>query len=388
VTHAPTEIYLDNAATTKPHPAVVEAVTRALVADYGNPSSLHGKGVAAERLVTEARAAVARTLGVDPDDLLFTSGGTEANNLALHGALARARGRHLVTTAVEHSSVGVPLRELAAQGWVLTELPVDREGRVSAADVARALRPETALISVMAVNNELGTILPIEEIGRIIRQHNASGARTLFHVDAVQGWGKIPLRPLAWGVDLMSLSAHKIHGPKGVGVLYVRRGLPLAPRQGGGEQERGLRPGTENVPGIAGLGAAAAQLAAEGDSASPPVHALSDRLRTAIEDMSDARVNTPRNHAVPHILSATFRGVRGEMLLHRLAQDGVFVSTGSACHSHDGTASHVLLAIGVADAEARSTIRFSLSHFTTESEIDATIRVLGTAVHELRALVR
>ncbi len=381
------EIYLDNAATTKPHPDVVDAVTRALVADYGNPSSLHGKGVSAERLLTSAREAVARTLGVNLETIVFTSGGTEANNLAIHGVLAHARGRHLVTTAVEHSSVRTPLQMLAEQGWSVTELPVERSGRVSSSELQKALRPDTALASVMAVNNELGTIQPIDEIGRIVRQHSAGGGRAVFHVDAVQAWGKIPLHPAAWGVDLMSLSAHKIHGPKGVGVLYVRHGMQVTPRQVGGEQERGLRPGTENVPGIAGLGAAA-QLLGAGTEANARVSQLSDRLRSGIESISDARVNTDRTASVPHILSATFRGVRGEMLLHRLAQDGVLVSTGSACHSHSVTPSHVLLAIGLSDADAKSTVRFSFSRFTTEPEIDTTIRVLGTAVSELRALVR
>jgi len=387
VTHAPTEIYLDNAATTKPHPAVVEAVTRALVTDYGNPSSLHGKGVAAERLLTSARDAVARTLGVDLEAIVFTSGGTEANNLAIHGTLAHTRGRHVVTTTVEHSSVGTPLQTLAERGWSVTALPVDRSGRVSLSELETALRPDTALVSVMAVNNELGTIQPIDDVGRVVRQHNANGGRAVFHVDAVQAWGKIPLHPVAWGVDLMSLSAHKIHGPKGVGVLYVRRGVQLAPRQVGGEQEGGVRPGTENAPGIAGLGAAA-QLLSAGAEANLKVRELSDRLRSGIESLSDARINSDRNASVPHILSATFRGVRGEMLLHRLSQDGVLVSTGSACHSQSVTPSHVLLAIGLSDTDAKSTIRFSLSRFTTASEIDTTIRVLGTAVSELRALVR
>ncbi len=387
MTHAPTEIYLDNAATTKPHPAVVEAVTRALVTDYGNPSSLHGKGVAAERLLTSARDAVARTLGVDLEAIVFTSGGTEANNLAIHGTLAHTRGRHVVTTTVEHSSVGTPLQTLAERGWSVTALPVDRSGRVSLSELETALRPDTAVVSVMAVNNELGTIQPIDDIGRVVRQHNANGGRAVFHVDAVQAWGKIPLHPVAWGVDLMSLSAHKIHGPKGVGVLYVRRGVQLAPRQVGGEQEGGVRPGTENAPGIAGLGAAA-QLLSAGAEANLKVRELSDRLRSGIESLSDARINTDRNASVPHILSATFRGVRGEMLLHRLSQDGVLVSTGSACHSQSVTPSHVLLAIGLSDTGAKSTIRFSLSRFTTASEIDTTVRVLGTAVSELRALVR
>jgi cysteine desulfurase len=386
---APTrEIYLDNAATTKPHPAVVEAVRLSLTADYGNPSSLHGKGVGAEHLVTAARTAVAQTLGVAPEDVVFTSGGTEANALAIFGVARLARGRHLISTAVEHSSVRVPLQRLAAEGFELTELPVDGDGRVTAAQVERALRPETVLVSVMAVNNELGTLQPIEEIGRIARRHRAAGGRALFHVDAVQGWGKIVLRPAAWGVDLMSVSGHKVHGPKGVGALFVRRGVQLAPMLGGGEQERSLRPGTENVPGIAGMGAAARLLAADLDETVGRVRALSQSLRTQIEAIPDTQVNTPLDGAVPHILNATFRGVRGETLLHRLEQDGVFVSTGSACHSRNPTPSHVLLAIGLPADAAQSTIRFILSRFTTAAEIEAAAGALGRAVRELRSLVR
>lgn len=381
------EIYLDNAATTPPHQTVVEAVVRALATDYGNPSSLHQKGLAAERVVTAARDTVARTLSVDPAEILFTSGGTEANTLAIQGAARLTQRRHLLTTAVEHSSVLVPLRRLADEGFALTELPVGRDGRVTAAQVEQALRPDTALVSVMAVNNELGSVQPIEEIARIVRRHRASGGRALLHVDAVQGWGKILLRPSSWGVDLMTLSGHKVHGPKGVGVLYVRRGVQLAPLLGGGEQERSIRPGTENVPGIAGIGAAARVLMAEFDASLGSVRAQSARLRTHIEAIPDAQINTPPD-AVPHILSATFRGVRGETLLHRLEQEGIFVSTGSACHSHNPTPSHVLLAIGLSPEEARSTIRFGLSRLTTPEEVEVAADVLRRAVTELRALVR
>lgn len=382
------EIYLDNAATTKPHPAVVDSVLHALTADYGNPSSLHGKGVAAERLIAGAREALARTLGVEPEDILFTSGGTEANSLAIRGIAGLAAGRHLITTAVEHSSVRVPLQRLAKDGFVLTELPVGRDGRVSAVQAEQALRPDTVLVSVMAVNNELGTVQPIEEIGRIIRRHRSGGSSALFHVDAVQGWGKVPLRPAIWGVDLMSLSGHKVHGPKGVGALYVRRGVRLAPQLGGGEQERSLRPGTENVPGIAGLGAAARLLATDFEETAARMRALRDHLCEQIATIPDTRINTPRDGIAPHIVNVTFEGVRGETLLHRLEQDGVFVSTGSACHSHNPTPSHVLLAIGLSAADAQATLRFSLSRFTTAGEVDAAVAALQRAVAELRALVR
>lgn len=388
LTMAGLEIYLDNAATTRPHPAVVEAVTQALTSEFGNPSSLHGRGVAAERLVTATREAVARSIGVAAEEVVFTSGGTEANNLAIAGAVRAGGGRHLVVNAIEHSSVLTPVRRLAEQGFAVTELPVDAEGRVDPQRVAAALRPETALVSIMAVNNEIGTTQPIEGIGRMIRAHNARGGHALFHVDAVQAWGKIRLRPTAMGVDLMSFSGHKVHGPKGVGALYIRKGVRLAPMLSGGDQERGIRPGTENVPGIAGLGAAAGLLQADLESVSARMAALRDRLRESLAAIPDVRFNTPRTGVAPHILNVSLAGVRGETLLHRLEQDGIYVSTGSACHSHDPKPSHVLLAIGLRPEQARSSVRFSLSRDTTPEEIDVSAAAVRTAVSELRALVR
>ncbi|HEY6101921.1 MAG TPA: cysteine desulfurase family protein, partial [bacterium] len=276
------EIYLDNAATTAPDPAVVSAMTRALTEEYGNPSSLHGKGLRAERLVTAARGLVAQTLAVGPEEIIFTSGGTESNALAIRGVVARARGRHIITSAIEHSSVLTPLRRLAAEGYEVTELPVDRNGRVAVDHVVAAMRPDTVLVSIMAVNNEIGTIEPLREIGAALRRRSSDGRPIAFHVDAVQAWGKIPLRPREWSVDLMSLSGHKVHGPKGCGVLYVRRGVDLMPLLGGGEQERGLRPGTENVPGIVGLGEAARLILESGEAAAAQMAALRDRLRSGL----------------------------------------------------------------------------------------------------------
>lgn len=382
------EIYLDNAATTRPHPAVIAAMTRALGEEFGNPSSLHRLGLAAERLVSAAREAVARTLAVAPEEIIFTSGGTEANSLAIRGVASRAPGRHIITTAVEHSSVLTPIRALAAQGYEVTELPVDAWGRVSAAQVDAALRPQTILVSVMAVNNELGTTQPVEEMARVIRARASSGRPLAFHVDAVQAWGKVPLRPAAWGIDLLTISAHKVHGPKGAGALYVRRGVQLTPLLGGGDQERGLRPGTENVPGIAGLGAAAQVWSADLAEVAPRMAALRDELREALRGMADVRINSPLDGAAPHILNASFPGVRGEMLLHRLEQDGIFTSTGSACHARDPQPSHVLLAIGLPAEVAMSSLRFSLSRFTTVEEIRATSASVAAAVAELRTLVR
>jgi len=381
------DIYLDNAATTRPCPSVVEAVMRVLTEAYGNPSSLHGRGVAAERLVTDAREAVAASLGVAVAEIIFTSGGTEANNLALGGAVRHARGRHVVISAVEHSSVRSPARALAAEGFEVTELSVDAEGRVSAERLAAALRPETAVVSVMAVNNEIGTIQPLDDLARAVRGHRATGAATLLHVDAVQAWGKIPLRPARIGIDLLSISGHKVHGPKGIGALYVRRGVRLAPLVRGGDQEQALRPGTENVPGIAGMGEAARLLASDG-AAAAQMAVLVRRLRDRLAQIPDVIINTPAAGAAPHILNVAFPGIRGETLLHRLEMDGIYVSTGSACHSHQPTPSHVLLAIGRSPEEAVSSLRFSVGRFTTAGEIDAASAAVETAAAELRALAR
>ncbi len=382
------EIYLDNAATTQPHPAVVEAMTHALTDTFGNPSSLHRKGLDAERLVSRARDAVAATLEVSPQEIVFTSGGTESNALAIYGTARQARGGHIVTTAIEHASVLTPIRRLGDEGYDVTVLPVNGEGRLEPGHIAQALRADTLLVSVMAVNNELGTVQPIEAIGRLLAAHRVRNRRLVFHVDAVQAWGKIPLRPAAWGVDLVSLSAHKVHGPKGAGALYVRRGLRPVPLLGGGEQEGGLRPGTENVPGIVGLGAAAAVFSADFADTTQRMTLLRDQLRAQLSRIPDIRINTPAEGTAPHILNASFPGVRGETLLHRLEMDGVFTSTGSACHAHDPTPSHVLLAIGLSPELATSALRFSLSRFTTPEEIDAVAGTVARAVEELRALVR
>ena len=382
------EIYLDNAATTAPDSAAVAAVTRALTEEYGNPSSLHRRGLGAERMVTAARALVAQTLDVSAEEIIFTSGGTESNALALRGIAGRTRGRHIVTAATEHSSVLTPLRRLAADGYELTVLPVDREGRLGADRVAAALRPDTILVSIMAVNNEIGTIQPVGEIGALLRRRAVEGRPIAFHVDAVQAWGKLRLRPREWSVDLMSLSGHKIHGPKGSGALYVRRGLQIVPLLAGGDQERGLRPGTENVPGIAGLGEAARLILEAGDAASAQMGALRDRLRAGLADIADITINTPAAGASPHILNASFAGVRGETLLHRLEMDGIYASTGSACHAHDPAPSHVLLAIGLDPQQAMSSLRFSLSRRTTAEEIDTAAAAVRRSVAELRTLVR
>jgi len=381
------EIYLDNAATTRPDPAVVAAMTSALTEGYGNPSSIHGKGVEAERRVAEARAQVAALLGVPPAAVLFTSGGTEANNLAIKGAARayRNRGRHLIGTAVEHSSVLEALRTLEAEGFALTVLPVDRGGRIDPDEVRRALRPDTLLVSVMAVNNEVGTVQPVAEIARIVRDARGGARLPLFHVDAVQALGRVPIS--AAEIDLLTVSAHKVHGPKGAGALVVREGVRLEPLLHGGEQQRGVRPGTENVPGIVGFGQAAARLREEGPAAAAHLQRLRARLVERLGDIAGLAINTPAEGAAPHILNVRLAGVRGETLVHRLEMEGIYVSTGSACHSRDPRPSHVLVAMGLSREEALSSIRISLARTTTLEEIEAAADALARAVADLRVLV-
>jgi len=382
------EIYLDNAATTRPDAEVVAAMVEALTAGYGNPSSLHGRGLDAERRVAAARAEVANALGVPPAWVLFTSGGTEANNLAIQGVAGSygSRGRHLIATAVEHSSVLATLRALEARGWSATLLPVDRAGRVDPEEVRRALRPDTVLVSVMAVNNEVGTVQPLAAIARILRDARAGGRLPLLHVDAVQAFGRVPV-PAA-DLDLLTVSAHKVHGPKGIGALVVREGVRLQPILHGGEQQHGVRPGTENVPGIVGFGRAAALLRADGPAQAERLHRLRSRLLQRAILIDGIAVNgSLGDSAAPHILNLRVAGVRGEILVHRLEEERIYVSTGSACHSRDPQPSHVLLAMGLGREEALSSIRLSLARTTTEDEIDAAADALARVVPELRVLV-
>jgi len=387
------EVYLDNSATTRVDPEVAEAMVHAASAAYGNPSSPHRKGLEAERLVRAARQAVARALGgVEERSIIFTSGGTEANNLAVLGAARAAarHGRHVITTAVEHSSVLEACLALGREGFDVTVLPVDGEGRVDAAAVEAALRDDTVLVSIQHVNNEVGTVQPVAAVGDLIRRRRGRGRYPLFHVDAVQSLGKFPLRPLDWGVDMMTVSAHKIHGPKGIGALFAAEGVRLAPLLFGGDQQGGLRPGTENVPGIAGFGRAL-DLTLEAMAAGAPDHLA--RLRARLLDglrrhFPDARVNGPADPdgAAPHIVNVSFPGVRGEVLVHALAEQDIYVSTGSACHSRRGVTSHVIRALKVPDRYAQGTLRISLSRHSTEDDVDRLLEALGRLVPALAAL--
>ncbi len=383
------EVYLDNAATTRVSPAARDAVLAELTDNYGNPSSLHRKGSEAERLLRGARETIAEGLRVKEKEIYFTSGGTESNNWAiLGGAKARIRqGKHVITSAIEHPSVSESFRRLEQEGFELTVLPVDKEGFIRPSDLAAAIRPDTVLISLMAVNNEIGTIEPVRELAESAKSVNPS---LLFHVDAVQAFGKIPLAPKSWKVDLMTGSSHKIHGPKGSGFLYISENVRILPLIQGGGQEKGLRSGTENMPGIAGFGAAAAESLAMLDENAAYMRRVRSRLKEGLMSLPDVTLNGPADdlQAAPHLLSATFKGVRSEVLLHALEENGIYVSSGSACSSHKREMSPVLKAIGLEKQAAESTLRFSLCRYNTEEEMDYVLQVLSELLPRLRRFTR
>ncbi|MGA8013324.1 MAG: cysteine desulfurase family protein [Candidatus Acidiferrales bacterium] len=381
-------VYLDYNATTPVDPAVLEAMLPFLGEYFGNAGSVHSAGQRARAAVDAARDSVAALIGAKPSEIVFTSGGTEADNLALFGMVAASPKprKHVITTAIEHHAILHSCDELARQGVEVTVVPVstarDSQGIVDPEEIRRALRPETVLISVMHANNELGTIQPIEEIARI-----AAEAGVCFHCDAVQSAGKAPLDVNKLGTDLLSISAHKFCGPKGVGVLYVRSGRQIAPRFYGGHAERDRRPGTENVPGIVGLGKAAdlARKLLPEDAAR--IHALRDRLETALlERIPNVLINGDRSRRVPNTSNLSFPGAGGEALLIALDLQGVACSTGAACSSGSTEPSHVLLAAGLSHDDARSSLRFSLGRPTTADEIDRAIEVIPAVVARIRAL--
>lgn len=383
------EIYLDNSATTRVYPEVQELMVRVMNEEYGNPSSMHKKGVEAAARIREARQRIAKTLHVQEKELIFTSCGTEADNLAIiGGALANQRaGRHLITSTVEHPAVLESMRALSELGFEVTYLPVDEHARIRPADLEAALRPDTVLVSLMYVNNEVGAVMPIAEAGALIKRNNPD---TLFHVDAVQAYGKLPIRPKAAKIDLMTASGHKIHGPKGVGFLYAREGVKLKPLMPGGGQQKGMRSGTENVPGIAGLGLAA-QLACENlEQDMQRLYALKDYFVAALGGIEGAHVNglTGRDSA-PHIVSVSFDGIdRSEVLLHALESRGIYVSSGSACSSNHPAVSRTLLGMGLKKEHLSATLRFSMSVFTTRGELEQTVQALSELLPVLRRFRR
>ena len=381
-------VYLDYNATTPVAPAVLEAMLPFLGENFGNAGSVHTPGQRARAAVDSARESVAALIGAKPSEIVFTSGGTEADNLALFGSLAApAKPRkHVITTAIEHHAILHSCEELERQGIDVTIVPVSQSdasrGAVDPEDIRRALRPETILISVMHANNELGVIQPVEEIGRI-----AAEAGVRFHCDAVQSAGKVSLDVDRLGVDLLSISAHKFCGPKGVGALYVRSGTPLAPRFFGGHAERDRRPGTENVPGIVGIGKAAELARNLLGEDSQRIGELRDRLESALlESVPNARVNCDRARRVPNTTNMSFPGAGGEALLISLDLQGIACSTGAACSSGSTEPSHVLLAAGLTRDDARSSLRFSLGRPTTPVEIDYAISVIPSVVARIRAI--
>lgn len=382
------ELYFDNSATTRCTKRVQEIVQKTMGIDFGNPSSLHKKGMEAEQYVKDAAAAIAKTLKVSEKEIVFTSGGTESDNLAIVGtALANQRaGKRLITTEVEHAAVFQSMEFLKTLGFEVVYLPVDQYGSLSLDALQEAVNAQTTLVSIMQVNNEIGAIEPIAEASRIIRQKNP---KTYIHVDAVQSYGKMRIRPKQLDIDLMSVSGHKIHGPKGVGFLYVRDKTKINPISFGGGQQQGMRPGTHNVPGIAGLGEASLEIYEDFDTKIEYMYGLRDYFIKEVSGMDGISVNGRTNHDnAPHIVSVSVSGVRSEVLLHALEGYGIYVSSGSACSSNKPSVSRTLQAIGLEPALLDCTVRFSFSTYNTIEEISYAVSKLKELLPKLRRYQR
>ena len=382
------EAYLDNSATTRCSDQAFALMQKVLLEDYGNPSSLHMKGVEAERYVKAAREKIAKTLKVTEKEIIFTSGGTESNNLAILGtAFANRRaGNRIITTAVEHASVANPMKFLEEEGFEVIYLPVDENGVISLKDLEEALSDQTILVSLMHVNNEIGAVEPVEEAAALVHE---KCPKALVHVDAIQSYGKFRIYPKKSGIDLLSVSGHKIHGPKGSGFLYVKEKTKIKPIIYGGGQQNGMRSGTENVPGIAGLGEAAAEIYEDFKEKQDRLYALKERFIREVTTIPGVSVNgkTGRDSA-PHIVSVSVEGVRAEVLLHSLEDKQIYVSSGSACSSNKPAVSRTLKGIGLKQNLLDSTVRFSFSVHTTEEEIDYAADVLKTLVPALQKYTR
>ena len=382
------EIYLDNSATTRVDPEVLELVKTIMDEDYGNAASLHRKGVSAEMRVKKAKEQIASTLKCAPKDIYFTSGGTESNNWALFGAAEanRRAGMHLITTCIEHPSIKNTMRRLEEQGYEVTYLPVDRDGIISVEELKKAIRPDTILVSVMHVNNEIGAVEPVAEIGEMLHRERPD---ILFHVDAIQSYGKYRINPARMHIDMLSVSGHKLHGPKGIGFLYIAPRVKIRPLLYGGGQQKGMRSGTENVPGEAGLGLAAEKLYRNLEANTEHFYMLKDRLVEGLSGIEGAQVNGKTDrYSAPHIVSCSFSGVRSEVLLHALEDRGIYVSSGSACASSHPSEVNTLLSIGLTREEQEGTLRFSFSIHTTPEEIDKTLEALSEILPMLRRYTR
>ena len=374
----PTEAYLDNSATTRVCPEAIDRMLDCMKNNWGNPSSLHERGMMAEELLEQARKGVAQQIGSEPSEVIFTSGGTQSNNIAVFGAVeaAKRRGNKIITSAVEHPSVMKAADRLESEGYEVVRLSVDRFGRVDLEQLKRELNEKTVLVSVMAVNNELGTLEPIKEISALIKK---SGCPALFHVDAVQAFGKIPLSVRALGVDLMSISSHKIHGPKGAGALYVKKGVRLVSPVVGGGQEREIRPGTEPMPAIAGFYGAFGAL--ETQKSLEKITALRDKTVEKLQKMDGVVLNSP-DDALPYIINISLPGLPSEAVLNLLSNRNVYVSSGSACAK--GHKSPVLTAAGLPNERINSSLRISFSRFTEETEIEMLLDGINKALSTLR----
>lgn len=382
------EAYFDNSATTRCYPEVVDIVVKAMTEDFGNPSAMHTKGVEAEKYVKESAKILAQLLKVTEKEILFTSGGTESNNLALiGGAYANKRsGNHIITTAVEHPAVARPVEYLETQGFEVTILPVDACGVVKLDALEAALRPDTILVSTMYVNNEVGAVMPVEAIGKLVHEKSP---KALYHVDAIQGFGKYRIHPKKLGIDLLSVSAHKIHGPKGVGFLYINEKAKVQPLILGGGQQGGMRSGTDNVPGVAGLGAAAREIYKNIEKNTEHLYQLKERMADGLNKLENITINgMPLREGAPQIMSITVHGIRSEVLLHTLEERGVYISAGSACSSHKRKMSATLSAMGLGAAQIENTVRISFSEENTFEEVDYCLQVLGEVIPMLRRYSR
>lgn len=377
-------IYADNAATTKISQTAMKAMISAMENSYGNPSSIHQIGMAANDALQTAREQIARCLGCMPKEIFFTSGGTESDNQAIVSAAmlgAKQNKRHIISTAFEHHAVLHTLRRLKEQGFEIQLLDVGAEGNITAAQVEEAIRPDTCLVTVMFANNEIGSILPIAEIGEVCRAHGV-----LFHTDAVQAAGHIPVNVREQNIDMLSLSAHKFHGPRGIGALYVKRGIELISLMEGGGQERGKRPGTENLPAIMGMAAALKEECSLMEENAARVAAMRDRLLQGLFQIPYSILNGPRDNRLPGNVNFCFEGVSGESLLLLLDSKGICASSGSACASGALDPSHVLLALGLAPEIAQGSLRISLDISNTEEEIDYMLEVIPQVVEQLRGM--
>ncbi|WP_315167945.1 cysteine desulfurase family protein [Metaclostridioides mangenotii] len=380
------EIYLDNSSTTKPYPQVVDKMVQSLTEDYANPSAAHRKGVDVEKEIKGIRQNIARAVGANDKEIYFTSGGTESNNTVIRGVanLNKKRKNHIISTNIEHPSVLNTLKDLEEDGFEVTYLEVDKNGVIDFEEFKHAIRPTTCLVTIMHVNNEIGSIQPVKEIGKYLKSLDE---KIHFHVDAIQSFGKIDFRPSKYNIDFMSVSGHKFHGPKGIGFMYVKSNSRIKPMLFGGGQESGVRSGTENVPGIYGIGEAVKVLFDDLSANIEKINSLKELLKSELlKNIDNIKVNSPED-GVCHVLNISFIGAKGEVLLHYLEQKGVYVSTGSAC-SAKKKGSHVLNAIGLNPKEVEGTIRFSLSDMNTEEEILEAAKTIKESVDDLRNIMK